>query len=222
MSRSRWGKVRGTVCIVGIFLLVAISIVWQSGWFSENRALERIGMERGESSREDMSDPLVAGEIPLYLQKDKRWRGEKYGDDVMEITGCGPTCLSMVVCGLTKKDKWTPVRVARKVEKEGYYVKGAGSAWSLMTEGAEEFGLSATQLSLDEGVIRRQLEQGHPVICAMGPGDFTTEGHFIVLSGEDDEGNIIVRDPNSRARSEQVWDLEQLMPQMKNLWSYSL
>ena len=139
----------------------------------------------------------------------------------MEDTGCGPTCLSMVVCGLRQDEKWPPVKIAKKVEREGYYVSGSGSAWSLMTEGAEEFGLTVEQLPLQEGRIRRSLQAGQPIICVMGPGDFTDEGHYIVLSGEDAEGNIIVRDPNSRARSEKTWNLERLMGQMKNLWTYT-
>ncbi|MCD8152609.1 MAG: C39 family peptidase [Clostridiales bacterium] len=36
----------------------------------------------------------------------------------------------------------------------------------------------------------------------MGPGDFTTGGHFIVLTGIDSDGNVIVNDPNSRINSE--------------------
>ena len=49
---------------------------------------------------EEHSDKLVPGEIPLYLQKDIRWRQVRYGSDNMGATGCGPTCLSMVACGL--------------------------------------------------------------------------------------------------------------------------
>lgn len=174
------------------------------------------------SDREKISDELVPGEIPLYLQGDKRWEKVRYGDGVMKETGCGPTCLSMVVCGLRQDEKWTPVRVARKAEREGFYVEGSGSSWSLMTDGAEELGLSVEQLCLEENVIRGKLESGQPVICVLGPGDFTTTGHFIVLSGEDDQGEIIVMDPNSRERSEKTWDLERIMSQIKNLWSYCL
>jgi hypothetical protein len=54
----------------------------------------------------------------------------------------------------------------------------------------------------------------------MRPGDFTTSGHFIVLTGEAD-GKITVCDPNSRQRSEALWDYETLAPQIKNLWAYT-
>ena len=114
-----------------------------------------------------------------------------------------------------------PVRIAKKAEREGYYVSGSGSSWSLMTEGAEKLGLQAEQLPLQVGVIRERLQEGHPIICILGPGDFTDAGHFIVLKGVEDDGSIIVNDPNSRKNSEKSWELGRLMGQMKNLWAYS-
>lgn len=162
------------------------------------------------------------GGIPLFLQSDKRWADKKYGSSDMEISGCGPTCLSMVYCGLTGDTKWDPYAVAKMAEKEGYYVKGVGTSWELMTCGAEEMGLIGEALTFDEMHIRDALENGKPVICAMGPGDFTTEGHFIVLADVAEDGRIIVNDPNSLENSERSWELSRLMGQMKNLWVYSV
>lgn len=163
---------------------------------------------------------VTKGEIPLFLQYDKRWGKETYGDDTMAVTGCGPTCLSMVVCGLTGDVKWNPLAVARMSEENGYYVDGVGTAWALMSEGAEKLGLTSTELSLDDAIIRQTLESGSPIICTMGPGDFTTTGHFIVLTGVDSQGNILVNDPNSKKNSGKSWDLDTLISQMKNLWAY--
>ena len=89
-----------------------------------------------------------------------------------------------------------------------------------MTEGCEHFGIHGTEISLDENVIKQHLEKGEPIICSMRPGDFTTEGHFIVLAGEAD-GKIMVNDPNSRKRSRVLWDYDTLEPQIKNLWAFS-
>ncbi|MBD5135891.1 MAG: hypothetical protein HDT39_08015 [Lachnospiraceae bacterium] len=82
-------------------------------------------------------------------------------------------------------------------------------------------GLSSQEVIFDETHIRQELESGRPIICIMGPGDFTTEGHFIVLCSIDDNGNVKVNDPNSKKRSKKKWNLEKLMPQIRNLWSYS-
>ncbi len=74
-----------------------------------------------------------------------------------------------------------------------------------------------TEIPLDEGRIIRNLEVGNPIICVMGPGDFTTSGHFIVLTQYAD-GYVKVNDPNSPIRSQKQWKLTDIMPQMNNLW----
>ena len=58
------------------------------------------------------------------------------------------------------------------------------------------------------------------IICAMRPGDFTTAGHFLVLSGMKDDRQVIINDPNSRKNSEKAWRLSRVVPQIKNLWKY--
>ncbi len=170
----------------------------------------------------DLSGEITKGKIPLLLQWDERWGYESYGSDFMAVTGCGPTCLSMVVCGLTGNGEWNPYAVAVMAEQDGFYVQGSGSSWELMTKGAENIGLTPEEVVFDEAHILKTLREGRPIICAMRPGDFTTAGHFIVLKGADDDGNILVCDPNSRKNSEKSWSLPELMPQIKNLWSYSI
>lgn len=167
----------------------------------------------------DISKDMTGG-IPRLYQTDSRWKKRPYGTNVMEINGCGPTCLSMVYCGLTGDTKWNPYAVAKMAEEKGYYVSGVGTSWELMTDGAKRLGLKAEQVVFSENVIREILKSGQPIICAMGPGDFTTEGHFIVLTGVKEDGRITVNDPNSKELSEKAWELERLMGQMKNLWKY--
>ena len=168
----------------------------------------------------DISKEVTKGEIPHFLQWDERWGYETYGSDFLAVTGCGPTSLSMVVCGLTGDTKWNPYEVAKMAEDNGYYVDGSGSSWELMSSGAEKLGLTVSSVIFDAEHIRATLESGQPIICVMGPGDFTDAGHFLVLTGVDQEGDIILQDPNSVERTKQHWDVQKLMNQMKNLWSY--
>ncbi len=167
------------------------------------------------------SQEIVQGEIPLFLQWDERWGYQTYGNDFLALTGCGPTCLAMVRCGLSGNGIWDPYQVAVLAESEGYYVSGAGSSWDLMTEGAALLGLKASQVPFNKEQILNLLREGTPIICVMGPGDFTDYGHFIVLTGVTEDGKITLNDPNSRIRSAQTWELGDLLKQMKNLWAYS-
>lgn len=156
---------------------------------------------------------------PLFIQWDERWGYHRYGESVIGLSGCGPTCVSMVVTGLTGRDDVTPDVVADFAMVNGYYVYGTGTMWSLMSEGCEEFGVYSSEISNDEQSILESLEAGYPIICSVGPGHFTTAGHFIVLVGTQD-GKIIVNDPNSRAKSEVLWSYDTLQEQIKSLWAY--
>ena len=177
--------------------------------------------KKNQKGKIEISEDLT-GEIPLFLQWDERWGYRKYGEDYMAVNGCGPTCLSMVWCGLTGKTKWNPYEVAKMAEKKGFYVKGAGSAWGLMTEGAVELGLVVETVIFDEAHIVDTLKEGNPIICVVGPGDFTTQGHFLVLTGVDDSGKIKIHDPNSKKNSKKTWKISRLKPQIKNLWAYRI
>ena len=158
-------------------------------------------------------------EFPLLLQWDKRWGYAAYGGSYIGLSGCAPTCLSMVVIALTGQNEVTPDIVANYAEEAGYYVNGTGTSWSLMTEGASHFCVSGREISLSETTVLGELTSGHPIICSMRPGDFTTQGHFIVLVGVED-GKIIVNDPNSNERSSLLWEYDTLAGQIKNLWAF--
>ena len=170
----------------------------------------------------DLSGEVTQGTIPLFLQWDERWGYQEYGSDMLAITGCGPTCLSMVYCGLTGQTDKNPLEMAHFSEEQGYYSDGVGTSWTLMSQGAVQLGLNVQEIPLTAQLIIDQLNEGHPVICTMGPGDFTDSGHYIVLLRVNEDGSIALNDPNSPKNSEKSWDLERLMDQMENLWAYSL
>lgn len=71
-----------------------------------------------------------------------------------------------------------------------------GSTWDLFTKGGTKLGLSVRELPLDESVMKNALQQGDSIILSVGEGDFTTKGHFIVVTGYADEG-FKVNGPNS-------------------------
>lgn len=165
----------------------------------------------------NLEDCLGSSQVPLLLQWDERWGYGEYAGELMGLSGCGPTCLSMVCIQLLQDASYTPQYVAAFAEENGYAVKGNGSAWSLISEGGKKLGLDVTEIPLDEGRIIRNLEVGNPIICVMGPGDFTASGHFIMLT-EYADGYVKVNDPNSPTRSQKQWKLTDIMPQMNNLW----
>ncbi len=176
--------------------------------------------EKKNMAPADTIGEIERGEIPELLQWDERWGYSSYGDGVLGYTGCGPTALCMVIAGLTGDSSVTPSQIARFADENGYYAEGQGTCWSLMTEGCKNFGVQGRELGLDKNLIYAELEAGNPIICSMKPGDFTTKGHFIVLTGVVD-GKIQINDPNSMERSSRLWDYGTIEYQINNLWTFS-
>lgn len=163
---------------------------------------------------------VVQGQFPLLLQWDARWGYVRYGDDLLAVTGCGPTCLAMAGAGLTGDNTITPAAVAEQAQRDGYWVDGVTS-WGLMTDGCRAWGLVSEELPLTETAVTGALDEGRPIICSVRPGDFTTTGHFILLAGLEEEG-LRVNDPNSPQNSDRLWTYDELEPQIRNLWAFSL
>ena len=166
----------------------------------------------------DLRDYDRSEGVPLFLQWDPMWGYEDYGSDCIAITGCGPTCLAMVGYYLTGDENMSPDKIAKFAQRNGYYEAGYGSSWTLISEGGAELGLEVKELPLVEKKINNALEEGKPVILAMGEGDFTTTGHYIVLTGVEEDG-YRVNDPNSRVNSRRLWTYEELEGQIRNIWA---
>lgn len=173
---------------------------------------------RNSAPAVDLSPWESRDTVPLFLQWDRMWGYEPYGSDCVGVTGCGPTCLAMVGYYLTGDENMTPDQVAKFAESNGYYESGYGSSWTLISQGAQELGLTVQELPLVKSKITNALDAGTPVILALGPGTFTSTGHYIVLTGTEN-GFFRVNDPNSRERSGMLWSYEELEGQIRNIWA---
>lgn len=110
------------------------------------------------------------------MQWDKRWGYMEYGSDVAALTACGPVCLSMAAVYVRQDIKYSPDYVIEFAIDNGYCLKKGGSEWALISEGGEKLGMDVTEIPLDKNRVFKNLEAGNPIICVMGPGDFTTKG----------------------------------------------
>lgn len=166
-------------------------------------------------------DEVPKGEIPLLLQWDERWGYAPYGKSIVAVSGCGPTCMAMVAAGLTGDMTATPAKLAAYGTENGYLDEENNTYWKFMNEAGKNWGLSCYESDMTEAQVMTELQAGHPIICSVGPGDFTQNGHFIVLAGCEG-GKIKVNDPFSRATSSQLWDFERIKQQTKAMWVYSI
>lgn len=167
----------------------------------------------------DLSPYEHASTVPLFMQWDQQWGYKEYSGNLFGLTGCGPTCLSMVAVYLTGETTMNPAWMADFATWHGYASEGNGSSWTLFSEGGPALGFDVTEIPLDEQRIVDNLQVGNPIIVVVGKGDFTTSGHFIVMTGYKD-GKIQVNDPNSHANSEKLWAYADIKDQIKNLWVF--
>lgn len=183
------------------------------------RFVENYGENKDRTPALEIAE-LKKGEIPQLLQWDARWGYDPYGTDIVAVCGCGPTCLSMVISGLTGDKTLTPAKIARYGTEQGYITNENDTRWVFMYEAAKEWGIHCEEKMLSAAELKEELEAGHPVICSVGPGDFTQIGHFIVLAGYED-GKIIVHDPFSQKNSDKRWEYTKFKDQIKSMWVYS-
>lgn len=183
--------------------------------------VEDYGEKQGQAYAEDIGDDYVEGQIPLLIQWDERWGYAPYGTSVVAVSGCGPTCMAMVAAGLNHDPTITPAKVAAYGTENSYVDEENNTYWAFMQEAGADFGLSCYSGFLTEQQLAAELSAGHPVICSMGPGYFTQNGHFIVMTGYEN-GQIRINDPFSEENSARTWSYAEIQGQIKAMWVYSL
>ncbi len=162
---------------------------------------------------------LDLSRVPALYQWDKRWGYSIYAGNYLGLSGCGPTCLSVVALYFTKDATLNPQKVAEYATANNYATAGDGTSWTLFSQGAAGLGLTSKELSLDQSRIDAALAAGDLVVMVLGPGDFTTTGHYIVVTGGDGTGGYTVHDVNNPANSAKTWTFEQLKDQIRNIWA---
>ena len=169
----------------------------------------------------DLAKELAQNTIWDLCQWDARWGYEPYSGGFMGQTGCGPTCLSVVALHLLQDATMTPIRIKEFSQANGYSVDGQGSTWTLFSEGATKLGLETKELPLMKNSITDTLDAGKLIVMVVKQGDFTTEGHFLVIRGWDENG-LHIYDPNSRVNTQKQWTYEEIEGQINALWSVGI
>lgn len=145
--------------------------------------------------------------IKLYLQGQGAWASMAYGEGTISGRGCGICATAMAInyCLYGSDGNYNPADVLALVGDK-YSVPGHGSAHTLPSGVASLHGLQSEynagcpSVSYEQTALNK-FKSGWVAVCSMGKGYFTNGGHFIVLSGCDEKGNIYVVDSSSGERS---------------------
>ena len=164
-----------------------------------------------------------------YLQTDKRWKSLPYRVKGETATiggsGCGPTAAALAIETLTGQT-FTPVDACKWSVDHGYKALNAGTYYSYFVPQFKAFGVDCKQLlgsSLHNkpghpihDQVRRYLEEGYYVIALMGPGTWTSGGHYILLWAWDDK--VRINDPASTKDKRLNGDPETFKREVKQYW----
>ena len=174
-----------------------------------------------QEAGEPFTDAVVKGTVPHLYQWDERWGYTVYSGTLFGVTGCCPTCMSMVYMGLTGSNDKTPYDMGKLADDMGYMEDYAGTDARFLTEGAPKLGMSCQEMMASADVLESVLQEGCVVICNMDVGDFTETGHYIVATGCDKSGNVTVNDPYSVVNSEKTWDANLIADQAISFYVFS-
>jgi hypothetical protein len=123
-----------------------------------------------------------------------------------------------------------PVSMAQFAVKHGYWASHSGSYLTIVPGTAEAYGLECESVSgRTVSELYDAILSGHILVALMGPGHFTSGGHFILLRGVTLDGMILVADPSNRDRSLTLWDPQLILDELSSstsaggpLWALSL
>ena len=139
-------------------------------------------------------------------QGDSRWGKKPYtiigsASQTIGSSGCGPTSMSDIMASWISH-AITPVEMCAYAIAHGYRTKDSGTAWGFFKSIAAAYGYTGFVQTKSMATARQALREGALVVASMGPGYWTSAGHFICLWKSDDT-YMYACDPASKTRTRQ-------------------
>lgn len=165
-----------------------------------------------------------------YKQTDSRWGSLPYSNRDERATiygsGCGPTCTAMIIATLADSNV-TPIDTCAWSVAHGYKATGMGTYNTYFVPQLAAYGIHSEYLSAycyhntghaSHAKVKTALQAGNWVIANVGPGIWTSGGHFILVYGIDSADNVYINDPASSrdVRAKNTW--ANLSYQTKYYW----
>lgn len=161
----------------------------------ETQATEAVEAE--ETEPEELEPIPIWQQVPLYFQND--YPEVMYGTGSVATSGCSVTALAMVATYLTDHE-YLPDELAR------YFGGTAENNIARLENGSDTMQLPYTKAKNFHETVQA-LKDGKVAIAMMtGNSLFTSSQHFIVLTGLNEDGKIMVNDPNRS--NYDLWNLK--------------
>lgn len=153
----------------------------------------------------------MVGDIPYAYQLDNRWANMEMPDGAGPIgpVACNPTSLSMVAMAIGDKSA-TPDKVYARYIAENRIGHGGAHQQSIL-DLAPAFGLRANLVTnTDIDTFRKVINDGGKIILSGNTNGrlLPNPGHFVVVYGISESGNMLVADPGSPGNNGKEFSLQ--------------
>jgi len=155
-------------------------------------------IEKNYQGKHNQGQNARGHNLPLFKQWDDNWADRPFSNGTLGTSGCAPTSMAMALSWAVGK-YISPVEVADYATNNGLVASDGVHGADFVPAVAEHYGVEMRQTSDKEEVINL-LQKGIPVVAAHDPGMFTDYGHFLVYSGIDANGRVMINDPNGGVR----------------------
>jgi hypothetical protein len=145
--------------------------------------------------------------------------------------GCGPTCAAMIIASI-KAPLINPIHTSQWSLEHGYKALKQGTYHSYFVPQFDAYAVLSTRLNSSNNygnknntvaqLVMAELKKGNWVVACMGPGIWTSSGHYIVVYGCDDDGYVYINDPASSRASRAKNTFANLVDQGKYYWSVTV
>lgn len=124
--------------------------------------------------------------------------------ETIKTSGCGTTSMAIIVSTYENNSKYDPVMMMGEARKTGYCGGGiTGTSPGFFKKEANtmkyKYYKASKYSKKDLNFVLKNLSEGNLVIAHMGPGHFTSGGHYMVLGGVDPSTKkVYVYDPYNK------------------------
>lgn len=168
-----------------------------------------------------------SGNGTYFSQNDSRWKDAAYNtgndDATMGNTGCGPTAMAMAASDVTGANI-NPMQMASLAKATGNRDE-TGTNWNFINDASRVMGMNTTQvINPSASDISASLDTGNPVILSgtsggNGSDPYTKAGHYVVATGKDSNGNVMVKDPRGQGYNKK-YKLSDIAANTGSSWSF--
>jgi hypothetical protein len=137
---------------------------------------------------DDSNEERIIDYVPLYAQQD--YPNIPFSQGSVSTSGCGITCVAMIA-SYFRNEFISPGELGKY-----FNIPGEGND-KRMEVASDALGLPFQEKTRSWNKVYGALQNGQVVISLQYAGLFTNGGHFIVLTGIDENNKIRVNDPNS-------------------------